>query len=308
MNVLPAFHRRLQIWRKSGFWCFLGVLAFDLPIFRHVAGLLWPSHLVSKEIVGSIMWLDLADPGICRQLLTSGIREAHHTRDVRNAVARGMVGIDVGANIGYYALIEAGQVGDTGFVYCIEPEAHNFDILKRNIVANRFVDRVKLFNCAVGDRTGKALLYKSSLSNSHTLFARGDDAPTQEIPVVTLDHFIESQALSPQRVSFVRMDVEGYESHVLRGMQDLIARNPNLKLFIELHPAALSNLGEDLGQLLTELEDNGFWAVAATEELNSGQEVAVFRCENIAPTEIIHRLPIAGGGVQCCFAKRRDPE
>ena len=69
---------------------------------------------ILMEIIGNKMYLDLADEGISRELMLDGIREYLNIADVKGELKKGDVVVDIGANIGYYALLEAQLVGDEG--------------------------------------------------------------------------------------------------------------------------------------------------------------------------------------------------
>ncbi|MCK4823771.1 hypothetical protein KA005_48910, partial [bacterium] len=60
-----------------------------------------------KEIQGSKMYLDLSDEGICKELVFSDIREKQATIMMHKILKEGDIVVDIGANIGYYALLEA---------------------------------------------------------------------------------------------------------------------------------------------------------------------------------------------------------
>src|SRR3989344_8248708 len=96
------------------------------------------SRFILKEIHGNKMYLNLQDKGISKDLAINKTREELQTELVMNKVKEGMHVLDLGANIGYYALIEASLVGPKGKVYAIEPSQSNFDLLNKNIGLNQF--------------------------------------------------------------------------------------------------------------------------------------------------------------------------
>ena len=101
------------------------------------------SKEVIKKIQGSKMLLDLRDKGIHKDLFLYGCREPECTKIVQKELCEGMKVVDIGANIGYYALMEAQIVGDSGKIYAIEPEPRNFRMLERNIEMNSYTKRVE---------------------------------------------------------------------------------------------------------------------------------------------------------------------
>ena len=89
--------------------------------------------LFLKEIHGNKMYLDPSDIGLSKELLLSGTREELQTKIIKEMVKKGMVVLEIGANLGYYALIEASIIGKEGKIYAIEPVPRNFEILNKNI-------------------------------------------------------------------------------------------------------------------------------------------------------------------------------
>lgn len=145
---------------------------------------------------------------------------------------RGEVIIDVGAHIGTFTLRAAQFVGDSGQVIALEPSSDNFRFLCKNIAANRLHNVLALPIAAASDQ-GTRTLHLSELSGSHTLrdncgHLHGLDR-SEEVLVDTLDHIVETHGM--KRVDMVKMDVEGGELDVLRGMTGVLeALNPRLAI------------------------------------------------------------------------------
>jgi len=85
--------------------------------------------MLPKKVQGSTMFLNLLEDNLSsvhKQLFTYGIHEPLSTRIIKEELNDGMHVVDIGANIGYYALLEARIVGDKGWVYAVEPSPRNF--------------------------------------------------------------------------------------------------------------------------------------------------------------------------------------
>jgi len=219
---------------------------------------------IIKEILGSKMYLDLTDTGICQELLFNDIREPLAIELVQKIIKPGDIIIDIGANIGYYALLEAKLTGGAGKVFALEPAVENIKILKKNISLNNYYN-IEVFQLAVGGKNGVLPFYLSKKSNWHSFFKSDTLAPTiiGKIPtkVVTLDAFVEDKPFP----TFIRMDVEGYELEIIKGMKKLLKLNRPLKILIEVHFHILKNKTRNL---LITLKKFGFRASAVTCEAN----------------------------------------
>ena len=182
--------------------------------------------------------------------------EPGHVAQVMSNVALGMHGIEL-VPVGYYALIEARLIGEDGHIYAIEPALGNIALLRKNIEANHFEKRFSISRYLIGDHDGLGKLRISALSNRHSV---SDDGKGQsvEVPMITLDTFMERNHLEPKDVQFLRMDIEGYEVMAFQGMKKLMSSNTPLKIFIEFHPGWYGRWGWTFERFLDYLESFGF--------------------------------------------------
>ncbi|MBN1793453.1 MAG: FkbM family methyltransferase [Candidatus Omnitrophica bacterium] len=184
-----------------------------------------PKGPVIKNILGSKMCLNMNDYGIHRDLFLDEIREPVATRHVMDILTGNDVVLEIGANIGYYALIEARLAKK---VYAAEPNPRNFADLKVNIEMNGY-DNIELFELAFGDTSGPALMNVAPRSNWHSFYPLSEAVGTVTVSMETVDNFLAGR----EQPTFARMDVEGYELCVVQGMQRTL-RNLE-RLFIEIH-------------------------------------------------------------------------
>lgn len=212
-----------------------------------------PSRKCVKNVHGSKMLLDLNDPGINRDLFLYGGREPSSTEIYRKQLSPGMTIVDVGANIGYYVLIEARALGTSGKIYAIEPAPKNFEMLQANLEINSFGCEIESHNLAISDSVGKVQFEIAGASNHHRLSVNGSGANTIEVEATTLDVL-----LAGKKIDMVRMDAEGAEWVILRGMRGILAGNQPLKMFIEVHPKLIREYRGDLDEWLEMLADSNF--------------------------------------------------
>lgn len=144
-----------------------------------------------------------------------GNYEKETSRFIRRTV-KGGVAFDIGAHIGYYSRLLSPLV-DT--VYAFEPEPNNFALLVKN--TERYKNVVPI-NMAVSDQTGMQdfFLVKDSTFR-HSLVNEGD-CERISVDTTSLDLFAKLKNIS--NVSFIKIDVEGYEEKVLEGMKEAIQK------------------------------------------------------------------------------------
>jgi FkbM family methyltransferase len=167
---------------------------------------------------------------------------------LRKILAPGAVAVDAGANIGIYSQFLARCVGPAGAVYSFEPAPENFERLH---TAARGFSNMYLLQAAVGERSGKAELYLSDTLNvDHRTYLTDNSARrVVQTEMVALDDYFKPG----QRVDFIKMDVQGYELHALRGAGRVLADNPAVKLLLELWPYGLKQAGTNWVELIDDL-------------------------------------------------------
>src|SRR5262249_35462499 len=142
------------------------------------------------------------------------------------AVRPGHTVYDLGANVGWFSLLAGRRVGAGGRVVAFEPDLQNAALAERNAARNGLAN-VTVVPAAVGDRDGWA-----SFRQEASIKGRLDEGGGLPVPLVSLDGWIESGRDAPPDV--VKIDVEGAELGVLRGMERTL-RELSPTLFVELH-------------------------------------------------------------------------
>ena len=213
------------------------------------------------EVDGDALLVDLRDTVISRYLYIEQSYEEGLRRLMRCIDLAGLVCIDVGANLGLHTVLLARLAAK---VLAFEPERRNYSLLERNIVANG-LRNVVAFKCAVGDREGSCQIRLSAENfGDHRVSALATDGNAEDVPMMTID--VAAQALEPGSVGFVKIDVQGYEQHVLQGAQNTIAQNPDLILVVEVSPSHLAAAGASASGLVTWLVSRGFGGVELTDD------------------------------------------
>ena len=145
----------------------------------------------------------------------------------------GDVVYDIGANIGVYSAILAKAIGSNGKIIAFEPEKRSMVRLKENIKLNK-LDNIIVINKALGEEAGTLKLYIGETTGNFSLVNIYDKKTESEIvEIVKGDDFIRQQNLPTANV--VKIDVEGYEYSVLKGLEKTLA-NPDCRtICCEIH-------------------------------------------------------------------------
>jgi len=211
-------------------------------------------HIV--EVNGCSLSLIPNDAGISEELLLFNAHEPFSTKVLMKNLREGMVCLDVGGNLGYYATLESKMVGKTGQVIAIEPSPNSFKYLKHNLaLLNK--SNYEVFNFACGIEEGEARFLISDHSNTSRVLKEGEkttsDMNVVKVPVKKLDTFLKEKLL--KKLDFLRMDVEGYEMQILEGAKESIGKfKPMIQ--IEVH---LQRLGKNnTKKLLKGLKTDGY--------------------------------------------------
>jgi FkbM family methyltransferase len=201
-------------------------------------------RLVRPEVTVPVgtrrMRIDLRDRIIAKRLYLGVPWERDLQKLMMAMDLRGGVCLDVGANIGVHSLLLSDLVGPDGRVHAYEPEPRNFALLEANLAENGATNVIASAT-ALGDCVGVGRLAVSPNNFGDHRVAAGPDSPGRPVPITTVDAALDG--VPAGAVRFIKVDVQGYEHHVLRGMRATLDRNPDAILALEVFPQALRAAG-----------------------------------------------------------------
>ena len=133
---------------------------------------------------------------------------------LRQRLAEDAVFLDIGANIGAYALFVAAFTGPRARILAVEPQPDVFDRLTFNIGQNPF-GTVKAIACAVADKAGELTLFidPRNRGESSVKIVGTHKNATVRVPAVTLVDLCRSEGI--ERIDAIKLDVEGAEDLIL---------------------------------------------------------------------------------------------
>lgn len=156
--------------------------------------------------------------------------EKFETRFWKDFIKPGMVVFDVGANIGYYSLMAGKRVQVHGMVYSFEPVQETFMHLNRNIQMNSF-SNIRSFKLALSDTEGYSDIYTANRENTGTAGFSNHihfSGQKETVETITGDLFIDKQKI--EKLDMIKIDVEGTEMKVLKGLAHSIKKHKPLIL------------------------------------------------------------------------------
>lgn len=160
--------------------------------------------------------------------------------------------VDAGANYGYHSVLMAAACGATGKVLSCEPNPYIANIyLPETAKSNGFQNIIEICPKAIGDKEQEEVtfaLVRHGLDSG--LSPMRNQGELIRVPMTTIDALCEKWP----RIDLIKMDVEGAEYLIWKGMQQTLKRSPNITIVVELHLFFNSN-GK---RLLTEALDDGY--------------------------------------------------
>jgi FkbM family methyltransferase len=300
LNWLSAFGRELFRWYLRHFPLRDGKSFF----YRALHPLLAPpdGFVVARLAPGFSMKLHLRE-AVQRRIYFFGDYDERYEADmVRRLLDRGEIFWDIGANIGYYSLLAALTLENTGQVVAFEPGNVAYARLTENIALNPY-SNIICWKLAAADRSGPAILHLlgHTADGGATLYGSGSGRAVQEsVKAVALDEFSRQEGL--QAPDFIKIDVEGAELTVLHGAEAIIGRSLPL-LLLEMKEATLLAAGTGKAELQEFLRSFGYLAAFphkrkwyAAEEVGSVKSRNILWFNPAVPKhrQKLARLPLLG--------------
>jgi FkbM family methyltransferase len=178
--------------------------------------------------------------------------------ELYSLIKEGDVVMDIGTNIGETLLNFAKLTGSKGYVYGFEPDEQNYKNAIKNVSLNNFKN-VHVFKYGLSDKKETVKLYVVDPNNrgmNRILQQANDETESYTvIETVTLDGLVKENKID--RVDVMKLDIEGYEMHALRGASELLKKMKPL-LFVEVGYAKLLKNNSSPNELMKFLEDLGY--------------------------------------------------
>ncbi len=214
---------------------------------------------------GQLMLVDTRSRDIAMRVLATGRWEHAEATAFHRMVRPGDTVFDIGANHGVFALLAGQRCKPGGAVHAFEPNPRLAQLITMSSWLNGLQQVIKVHTLAASDAAGEAVLTASeAYSGGGTLRARSSEtafagAAMTSIACRTarLDDLFPGAGF---RVDAVKIDVEGFEGRVLRGMHALLQRSPGVRMVMEFGPGMMAEAGVPAPQVVEMLEGLGLSA------------------------------------------------
>lgn len=222
------------------------------------------NRMLIKPVWGGLLFAKANDMSLTPFLTIEGMIEPNLTKYILNTIKPGMKVIDVGANIGYYTVMLGHMVGDGGWVHSFEANPEIYAILKDNIKANYINKRATANLNAVYSKKEKLTFYvEEQFNGNSSIFEPGKEYFTQfgensikkiEALGIPLDEHFKG---SDEVFDLVKIDVEGGEFEVFKGMKELLVQGRIKEVVFEWNQLRADTT--EFRELLKELQnERGF--------------------------------------------------
>ena len=239
------------------------------------------------------MQIPMQYDGIGRALYVHRSRELDHKWMIDNELSSGNTVLDLGANIGYYAIMEARKVGLHGKIYAIEPDPRNIEFLEKNIKLNGINDIFEFEQAAISNKDEKVEFILSSKTNLSSFELEKSKNNFRSIKVKTYD--LGTYLKNKKRVDLVRMDIEGHEIEVFdslikfsKGFRDHLPK----KIIFETHFPIYKKRKEHVKEVLNKIFEIGY-KVKYFSSIDEPKEE--FKKKDYYPFKIIKDFPFHRG-------------
>lgn len=222
-------------------------------------------RVLTRTANGFKLFVDGSDVSIAPHLILDGVWEEWTEATLRRVVKTGMRALEIGANVGYFTLLIAQQIGPTGKLRAFECDPELAQIAEDNVELNGFADRCDIDRRAVGESAGQATFNRARRHRGGGTLVQGlqqipqlreSEREAYPVTVTTIDELLRN---GEAPYDFVKIDAEGAETAIVNGGQSLFAREKRpLALLIEFCPSFLRTAGHDPAEELRRFAAWGF--------------------------------------------------
>jgi FkbM family methyltransferase len=166
--------------------------------------------------------------------------------------------IDVGANIGHYSLLASNLVGDQGRVVAIEAAQWIHATLDRHVRMNRR-DNIRTVQVAAAETPGMLRLFHGNPGNIGKTTTIAREGASSDVRALPLSAILRDEEIDRARI--IKIDVEGAELQVLRGLAPVLGRlRDDVEIVMEITPGQMPDADNARAEIFATMQASGFRA------------------------------------------------
>jgi FkbM family methyltransferase len=214
-----------------------------------IASRLSGTDIVCEWVNGARFFARNGETGVTQNIYT-GLQEFPDMAYLLHVLRPSDLFVDIGANVGSYTILACKGVGASG--YAFEPIPATFARLRENMRLNHIEDKVVCLNVGIGEAP-ETIRFTARLDTvNHALAAGEVDAEAIDVPVLMLDSIMQDK-----HPSLIKIDVEGYETPVIKGAMETLRNSSLDSVIIELNGSGARYNFQESG-ILDAMLDHGF--------------------------------------------------
>ena len=231
----------LKDWNPNEKWERIGLIKFNIPGTSHFM-ILNPQYWAQRLSIFAGQYYEFSINKFLRKYLNPG--------DIY---------IDIGANIGFHLLNASFLVGNRGKCFAFEANPKVYEILKAHVVLNRIAN-VNLYNCALYDEDTNLQLKWASNEGGGGNFRPDVVTNEESLADVKAHKFDGLIDIAIDNRGICKIDTEGSEVKIIRGMKEFIKIHKKIIYVIEITPDWYISFGDSYTEIFKILEEAGFIA------------------------------------------------
>ncbi len=180
---------------------------------------IWKGIIVNKKIINGLRMRLRIDDWVQKKIYINGYYELNETNKWQEIVKGKKCIMDIGGNVGYYSILASPLIAINGKIFLFEPVAENIEFITHNLSLNK-ISNIQIERKIVSDEVGLGEIHvgeSENLGMSSLYDHKHISGKIEKIEKIDIDTFVEKNGIDS--IDAVKIDVEGHELSVLKGMK-----------------------------------------------------------------------------------------
>lgn len=231
-------------------------------VYKYIFHFIYPKGHFKKFNFLNVNFLIKVDPYknglVDNEIFVKGVYEPKYLKLIKENLNKDDIFLDIGANIGQHSLFASKIVGNTGKIIAFEPLKDIYKQFKESIEKNNFTN-LFIYNNACGEINKKIPIYLNIKNMGGSSLIKNTYNSVKDLSEV-IEVINPTNILNREtKINFIKIDVEGYELEVLKGLKDIIQKfKPKILLEYSPYYYKIKNFGDDSQKILDFLFENNY--------------------------------------------------